>query len=54
MLDTAPERRHYVAGQVLADLGRSLGPAARIQDPYPWMPAELARLTADTPVRHAP
>ena len=38
--------RHYVAGEALREVGRALGPSAPLDDPYPWMPAELVRLAA--------
>lgn len=39
--------RHYVAGTALREVGLRLGPAEPIQEPYPSMTAELARLSAE-------
>lgn len=34
--------RHYVAGDALKEVGRSIGASEPLEDPYPWMGAELA------------
>lgn len=39
--------RHYVAGDALREVGRQVGPSEPLEDPYPWMKAELMRLAAD-------
>ncbi len=38
--------RHYVAGPTLDEVRRQVGPSAPVVDPYPWLPAELARASA--------